>query len=86
MENSIKIQCEDLEILLQNKNKDYGNSVQRSLNKYGDIAFMVRLEDKFNRLENLFRNGQRCVEDEGFLDTVRDIAGYCVLFLAIKDK
>lgn len=35
------------------KNRDYGNSFEKSLNKFGLIAGVVRINDKFERLANL---------------------------------
>ena len=35
------------------KNHDYGDSFSRSFGKYGVTAALVRMEDKWNRLENL---------------------------------
>lgn len=67
------------------KNTDYGSSVSKTLEKYGAVAFMVRLEDKFNRLEHLYRTKDNLVKDESFEDTIRDIAGYCLLYLSIKE-
>lgn len=86
MLESIKHQCEMMTHTLITKNKDYGNSFENTLNKYGDVALMLRLEDKFKRLESLFRNKENLVKDEGFEDTLRDLAGYCLLYLAVKSK
>ena len=86
MISKISSVCDEIEKTLISKNTDYGNSFQETLCKYGDVAFMVRLEDKFARLNSLFENQSVWVEDESFEDTVRDIAGYCLLFLAIKKE
>ena len=86
MVSKISSVCADIEKTLISKNTDYGNSFQETLCKYGDVAFMVRLDDKFARLNSLFNNQSVWVKDESFEDTVRDIAGYCLLFLAIKKE
>lgn len=65
---------------LENKNQDYGDSFSRSVDKFGIIAAVVRLEDKFNRLENLTANGgKEKVKDESLADTALDISGYGLL-------
>lgn len=83
---SMEEQCEVMKNTLISKNKDYGNSFEKTLDKYGDAALMLRLEDKFNRLESLFKNKENSVKDESFEDTARDLAGYCLLYLAVKNK
>lgn len=83
---SIENQCKIMTETLISKNKDYGNSFENTLNKYGDTALMLRLEDKFNRLESLFTNKESLVKDENFEDTIMDLAGYCLLYLAVKNK
>ena len=83
---SIKTQCEMMSDTLKSKNTDYGNSFERTMNKYGDVALILRLEDKFNRLESLFSKKEVLVNDENFDDTLRGLAGYCLLYLAIKNR
>jgi len=61
------------------KNHDYGNSFSRSLEKYGLIAAMVRMEDKMNRLESLVVNGNQMVKDESIRDTLLDLANYAIM-------
>ena len=46
------------------KNNDYGNSFTRSFEKYGITASMVRMEDKWNRLESLASGKKQMVNDE----------------------
>ena len=86
MLEAIEQQCEIMSNTLKSKNTDYGNSFEHTLNKYGDTALMLRLEDKFNRLESLYNNKENLVKDEGFEDTLRDLAGYCLLYLSVKNK
>ena len=51
------------------------------MSKYGVVALLIRLNDKFERLESLFRNGKAEVTDESFEDTLRDIACYAIMGL-----
>ena len=83
LHEKIAHECMELGDLLIKKNTDYGNSFEKTLDKYGDVALALRLEDKLNRLETLLKR-DKLVKDESFEDTVRDMAGYCLLYLAIK--
>lgn len=62
------------------KNKDYGNSFGRSVEKYGLVAALTRISDKFNRAENLILKRGTCfVKDESLKDTLGDMAAYCIM-------
>lgn len=62
------------------KNKDYGNSFGRSVEKYGLVAALTRISDKFNRLENIIlSHNERHVKDETLTDTLGDMAAYCIM-------
>lgn len=69
------------------KNSDYGNSFEESLNNYGVIAGVVRISDKFSRLNTLLRNpnGQK-VSDESIQDTLLDMANYCTMLSVYLDN
>ena len=61
------------------KNKKYGNSFEISVDKYGMIAALTRISDKFNRAENLILTGDTGTNDETLTDTLLDLANYCVM-------
>ena len=61
------------------KNKKYGNSFEISLDKYGIIAALTRISDKFNRIENLILTQDKGTVDESVIDTLLDMANYCVM-------
>lgn len=61
------------------KNRNYGNSVEISIDKYGIIAALTRISDKFNRAENLILNNEKGTADESLIDTLIDMANYCVM-------
>lgn len=65
--------------LYEKKNKDYGNSFNRSIKRYGAVAGLVRISDKFNRLENLMLNGECEIKDESIKDTLMDLANYAIM-------
>ena len=73
--------CCELIALHERKNKDYGGAFDKSMNKFGVVSLLIRLNDKFERLESLFKNGKAEVTDESFEDTLRDIACYAIMGL-----
>ena len=73
--------CCELIALHEKKNKDYGGAFYDSMSKFGVTALMIRLNDKLERLESLFKNGKAEVTDESFEDTLRDIACYAIMGL-----
>ena len=68
------------------KNHDYGDSFSRSFGKYGVTAALVRMEDKWNRLENLAGGTKQKVPDESIRDTCLDLANYCLMTVMELDK
>ena len=62
-----------------NKNKDYGNSFDQSIDEFGLIAGVVRMSDKLNRLKTLINKPQSEV-DESLRDTALDLANYAAMF------
>lgn len=71
----------------EKKNADYNDSFNISVRKYGNIAALTRISDKFNRIENLILNGNAQVKDESLLDSLKDLACYCVMtVMAIENN
>ena len=68
------------------KNHDYGDSFSRSYQKYGIVAAMVRMEDKWNRLDNLARGEKQMVSEESIRDTLLDLAGYSIMTVMELDR
>jgi len=87
MEEYKKIVTETMELCIK-KNKDYGSSVQDTFERFGDISYLVRITDKYNRICNLLdKEGE--IKDEGTNDSIRDMANYLFLWLAsrsLKEK
>ena len=59
------------------KNADYGSSFEESLNEFGEVAGIVRISDKYNRLVNLTKNENNVLESK--IDTLKDMANYCLM-------
>ena len=49
--------CDNVASTYARKNADYGDSFHTSVTKYGIIAALTRMSDKWNRLENLMLHG-----------------------------
>lgn len=77
---------DNLQSTLLKKQADYGDSAFNrpflNPNATAEDAILTRLSDKFYRLHNIIKQGSAQVADETVEDTIQDIAGYCVLFLA----
>ena len=72
----------DMSKTYEAKNADYGDSVGDTYKKFGDVSFLTRITDKYNRILSLSDKGE-CgeVKDERLDDTILDLANYCVLWL-----
>lgn len=83
MVNRVKLHkelCKELNKIYERKNHDYGNSFSKSFAKRGIAAAMVRMEDKWNRLDNLTLNPENImVKDESIEDTLIDLANYALM-------
>lgn len=77
--------------LLQAKGHDYSGEQDAlgNLRRFGLYGIIVRLSDKFSRLEQFAKSGDLKVKDESIRDTLRDIRNYAFLaqiFLDGEDK
>lgn len=72
--------CDKLNETYIKKNQDYGGSYGKLLAKRGDVAGMIRLEDKLSRLDTLIER-PALVSDESFDDTLLDLANYAIMWL-----
>lgn len=72
----------DLAETYEAKNADYGDSVGDTYKKFGDVSFLTRITDKYNRILSLADKGEcGAVKDESMDDTILDMANYCILWL-----
>lgn len=67
------------------KNHDYGNSFDKSLDKFGLVASVVRIGDKMNRIESLVQK-EAMVQDESIRDTLLDMANYAIMTVMWMDN
>jgi hypothetical protein len=67
--------------LLVKKGHDYAGNEDclGNLKRFGSYGIVVRLSDKFSRLEQYAKAGDLKVSEETIIDTLRDIRNYCFL-------
>lgn len=83
--NDFKEICKSMIETYVKKNADYGNSFDKSLDKFGIVAATVRIGDKMNRIESLTTKKAQ-VTDESIRDTLMDMANYCVMTVMWLDN
>ena len=71
---------DELEALYIRKNKDYGDSFTDSMDTFGMMSSVIRLNDKMKRIISLMFNEQ-LVDDESIRDTLVDMANYSIMTL-----
>ena len=74
--------------LYARKNRDYGNSFDKSMDKFGLVVAAIRIGDKVNRLQSLVaKRGEAEVKDESIADTFMDLACYSIMTMMwMRDK
>ena len=78
--------CKYLNNLYATKNKKYGDSFSITVQKYGIIAALTRLSDKWQRFETLILAKDPGTPDESIRDTLLDMANYCIMTVMELDK
>ena len=61
------------------KNSDYGDSTTSTFNEFGLTSYAIRLSDKLNRIKTYCKNRELNIKDENVVDTLLDMANYCLL-------
>ncbi|AQR98132.1 nucleotide modification associated domain-containing protein [Clostridium saccharoperbutylacetonicum] len=77
----IKTIAKEVADLVERKNRDYGNSFDKTMGEYGITAYFLRIEDKISRLKSLNKSNTQLVADESKEDTLKDIIGYTLLMI-----
>lgn len=73
--------------LMAKKNKDYGNTLYEACDAIGDVYAYCRIFDKAKRFISLIKNGFNPeIKDDTLEDTIRDLANYCNMYLAWKNR
>ena len=69
---------QELHTMYKDKNMKYGDAFGETIRKYGKIAGLTRLHDKFSRIEAFILNGYEDSE-ESLIDSLNDIANYAIM-------
>lgn len=96
-ENDLKlVSCKEIEFAkltkqmletFKKKNADYGDSTTQTFKEFGLTSYAIRLNDKLNRIKSFCKKGGLEVKDESCIDTLMDMASYCLLaVIDIKNK
>lgn len=78
--NTMKDQYDHQWNIFCRKNHDYGNSFEKSLDTFGLVAGIVRMNDKFERLVSLNDpNKDAQIASESLVDTLEDLSNYAAM-------
>lgn len=78
--NTMKDQYDHQWNVFCKKNHDYGNSFEKSLDTFGLVAGIVRMNDKFERLVSLNDpNKDSQIASESLVDTLEDLSNYAAM-------
>lgn len=78
--NTMKNQYDHQWNVFVRKNHDYGNSFEKSLDTFGLVAGIVRMNDKFERLLSLTRGDKDAqIASESLVDTLEDLSNYAAM-------
>lgn len=83
-DNNVEKFCSVLDKMQEtyiSKNHDYGNVFHDSMDEFGLISPVIRLNDKIARLKHFTKNIKSgiMVHDESIRDTLLDLANYAVM-------
>ena len=68
------------------KNADYGNSFSETIQEFGYIPAVARINDKVKRMKNIVKGQKMNIENESLRDALLDAACYCVLTIVELDN
>ena len=73
--------CDELKYTYERKNADYGNSFSKARKIIPNYT-LGKLYDKFSRYSNLVTSDKSAQVDESIMDTLLDMANYCIMEVA----
>lgn len=77
----LRLSLEDAK-LFDNKQNDYGS---HNISDFGTLGVMVRMNDKFQRVKNLFTKKKKARVKESIRDTFQDISNYGKIYRLLDD-
>ena len=76
---------ENIKYTHDKKNDDYKDSYSDTMKRFGTKSGLVRIYDKFNRIENIL-NSDKSANFESAEDNLQDLATYAIMMLAYIKK
>lgn len=70
-------------LLMDGKQQDYGS---KNISSFGTFGVVVRMNDKFERIKNLFKTKRKRAVNESIRDTFRDVSNYANIALMLEAK
>jgi len=68
------------------KNAAYGDSFHQTYADLGIMSAITRISDKYNRVKTLAKNHDVDTGDESIIDTLLDMANYCIMTVMELEK
>lgn len=70
-------------LLMDGKQRDYGS---KNISSFGMFGVVVRMNDKFERIKNLFNQKRKRAVNESIIDSFRDISNYAIIAKMLHDR
>lgn len=70
-------------LLMDAKQMDYGS---KNISSFGTFGVVVRMNDKFERIKNLFKNKRKRAVNESIKDSFRDLSNYAIIALMLENS
>ncbi|MBS4462894.1 DUF1599 domain-containing protein [Aerococcaceae bacterium zg-B36] len=70
--------------IVEKKNHDYNHSFERNVERFGDVAALIPLSNKLDRIEALQKEPAKV--KESLYDSTVDLIGYALLYAMIQKK
>ena len=86
METTFEMVIAEMLNTYEKKNADYGNSFAETIQEFGFIPAVARINDKLKRVKNMVKGKDMNIKDESMRDNLMDIANYCVLTIMELDN
>jgi len=86
METTFEMVIAEMLNTYKKKNADYGNSFAETIQEFGFIPAVARINDKLKRVKNIVKGKDMNIKDESMRDNLMDIANYCVLTIMELDN
>jgi peptide subunit release factor 1 (eRF1) len=70
----------------EKKNSDYGNSFAETIQEFGFIPAVARINDKVKRMKNIVKGQKMNIKNESLRDAILDTSVYCILTIMELDN